>query len=288
MPELFEYHQYREFLKDYYEEQKARKTGFTYARFSQKAGLGSPNYFKLVMDGEKNLTAANIIRFCNGMDLDPARRDYFEALVHFNQAKDVEVRKHYQERVLRLRERKGAAARRTLEEYEFEMLSSWVHHAVLVLTNVRGFRESPVWIQQRLFGLVSEAEISRILENLQTMGLLVRDEKGRLRQSHRQIHTRPELRRKAGRAFYEGLFARAAQSFQITPPDQRELGAYLVGLSVKQLPELRKRVRDFLADLNDWALSHSSPDQVYALVFGALPLSDGPDSGKSVQKERML
>ncbi len=289
MPEIFEYLQYREYLKDFYQDQKTKKTGFTYARFSEKAGLGSPNYFKLVMDGEKNLTAANIVRFCRGLGLDHFERDYFEALVQFNQADDVEVRKHYQERLGRLKSRNGAGApsRRTLEEFEFEVLSSWTHHAVMVLTHVKGFRESPIWIKEKLFGLVSEEEVAHILESLQALGLLVRDKNGKLVQSHRQVNTRLELRRQAGRIFYEGLFARAGQTFRLDDPSDRELGAYVVGVSKKQLPELRKRVREFLASLNEWALSNPHPEQVYALMFGGFPLTRGEVLASTVQPKRV-
>jgi uncharacterized protein (TIGR02147 family) len=283
VPSIFDYFQYREFLKDYYQEQKKRKSGFTYARFSEKARLGSPNYYKLVMDGEKNLTSANVIRFCHGLGFGAEESDYFEALVNFNQADEAMEREYYQERLNRLRTRRGngEVSQRTLEEYEFEAMSSWVHHAIMLLTNVRGFRESPVWIKRRLFDLVSEEEVLRILEHLQAIRLLERDENGKLRQTHRQIKTRPDLKRQAARSFYEGIFSRASQTFKLDGPEARELGVEMASFSKKQLPELRKRVREFLASLNEWALSNPEPEQIYAFVFGGFPLSQ--DEEKDVR-----
>lgn len=275
MPQVFEYQQYREFLRDYYSAQKSAKSGFTYARFSEKAGLGSPNYYKLVMEGEKNLTGSNIIRFCQGLGLESHEADYFEALVQFNQADEVEIRKHYQDRMTRLKQRHASSggSNRTLEEFEFEVMSSWIHHAVMVLTQVRGFRESPAWIKSRLWDLVGEQEIAQAIESLLAVGLLVRDENGKLKQRHKQVKTRTDLKRQAGRIFYEGLFARVSQSLKLDQPEDRELGAYLVSFSKAELPELRKRVREFMASLNEWALSHPKPEHVYALVFGGVPLT---------------
>jgi uncharacterized protein (TIGR02147 family) len=63
MLSVYSYNNYREYLKDFYVKKKQDKVGFTYVRFSANASLGSPNYFKLVADGEKNLTSANIIKF---------------------------------------------------------------------------------------------------------------------------------------------------------------------------------------------------------------------------------
>lgn len=271
---ILDYTNYREFLKDFYEEQKARKTGFTYARFSQAAGIQSPNYFKLVMDGQKNLTAANLVRFSLALKFKDSEKDFFEALVHFNQASNHTEREYFFDRLKRLREQKtGVLSKRVLEEYEFESISSWTSHAVMLLTNLHGFRESPRWISKKLYGLISESEAVSILARLEAIGLLTRDENGRLNQTHKRVKTRPELKRESARIFYEGLFARAAKALTVGKVEEREFGAYMVGLSPKQVPELKKKVRDFLHDLNEWALENERPDQIYAFAFGGFPLS---------------
>lgn len=275
MISIFDYQQYREFLRDIYLDQKKRKTGLTYARFSSTAGINSPNYLKLVMDGEKNLTSETLVKFAKALKLTPNEADYFEALVHFNQAKTALEREHYQERMGRIKKRAAAIStqERTLDEYEFESVSNWLHHAVMVLTHVRDFRESPRWIKARLFDVTSEQEISSILERLVQIRLLKRDETGKLVQSQRQIRTKPELKRLSSRIFYEGLLARAIQALKVSEPEEREFGTYLVGMSAEQMPELKKRVREFLTSLNEWALSNPNPEQVYSLTFCGFPLS---------------
>ena len=271
---IYDYANYREFLKDHYEEQKSKKTGFTYARFSIQAGIQSPNYYKLVMDGQKNLTASNLVRFSLALDFADAEKDFFEALVNFNQASNPTERAYFFDRVKRLREqRSGVLSKRVLEEFEFEAMSSWTAHAVMILTNLANFRESPRWISKKLFGLVSESEIVPILAKLEAVGLLQRDKSGRLRQTHKRVKTRAKLQRQSAKTFYEGLFARAAKALHVGTPEEREFGAYMVGLSPKQMPELRQKVREFMNDLNEWALENKDPDQIYAFVFGGFPLS---------------
>lgn len=276
MISVFDYQQYREFLKDYYEDGKRRRTGLTYARFSAAAGLRSPNYLKLVMDGQKNLTSANVVKFAKGLKLGEYDSDYFETLVQFNQAKDAMEREFYQQRMKRLRKRSQGASlhERTLEEFEFESISNWLYYTVMVLTNIRGFRESPAWIRERLFGLVSESEISTILERLTQLRLIARSpQSGKLKQTQYQVRTKPELRRLGVRVFYEGMLTRAIQALKLTEPEEREFGAYVVGLSPSQLPELKRRVREFMKSLNEWALENEKPQQVYAFTFAGFPLT---------------
>lgn len=271
MVSVFEYMNYRSFLKDFYEERKREKKGFTYARFSSIAGIKSPNYLKLVMDGDKNLTPENIIRFSRAIDLRDQETDYFEALVHFNQAKNSMEKEFHQSRMKRVQGRDATA--KTLEEYEFEAISSWLHHALMVMTNLKRFRDDPSWIAQHLYGIVSETEVRAVLDQLLKVKLIERNEEGRLRQTFRQMKTKPDLRRLSGKLFYEGLWKRAIQSLNVSAPEERELATYLVGLSPEQLPELRKRVREFMKDLNAWALESARPTQVYSLCFSGFPLT---------------
>lgn len=271
---IFDYNNFREFLKDYYDDQKLHRTGFTYARFSERAGIQSPNYYKLVMDGQKKLTPSNLVKFSLALKLEDGEKDFFEALVQFNQAATQTEREYFFDRLKRLREQKsGVLSKRIVEEYEFESISSWTYHAVMLLTGLKSFRESPRWISKKLFGLISESEVVAILARLEAIGLLVRDKKGRLGQSHKRIKTRPELKRQSAQIFYEGLLGRAARSLSIDGGEAREFGAYMVGLSPRQVPELKKKVREFMNDLNEWALENDDPEQIYAMVFGGFPLS---------------
>lgn len=275
MINLYTYTNYREYLKDFYTFKKQEKGGFTYARFSHVANLGSPNYFKLVADGDKNLTAANIIKFASALELSDLESDYFEALVNFNQARDVLEKEYYQKRLERIKGMTtgGSLSQKKIEEYEFESISNWTYHAVMVLTNLPDFRESPKWIAQKLYGLVSEEEAASIVDRLLTLKLLKRDESGRLIQSFKQLKTNPELKKIGARLFYEGLFRRAIESFRLDTAAERELGAYMVGLSADQLPEVRRRVREFMNEINTLAMENDRPERVYSFLFAGTPLS---------------
>lgn len=279
MINIYSYNNYREYLKDFYSFKKEQRSGFTYARFSVDAKLGSPNYFKLIADGDKNLTSANIIKFTTALELSEIESDYFEALVNFNQAKDALEKEYYQKRVERIKNSMSSEAinQKKLEEFEFESISNWTYHAVMILTNLSDFRESPKWIAKKLYGLVSEEEAANIISRLMTLGLLKYDENGRLIQSFKQLKTSPELKKIGARLFYEGMFKRAIESFSLDSASERELGAYMVGISEDQLPEIRRRVREFLSELNNFAMENPNPDRVYSFMFAGVPLSSNED-----------
>ncbi|HEX5035669.1 MAG TPA: TIGR02147 family protein [bacterium] len=87
MTDLFDYTDYRLYLRDWLEDSKGRK-GFSQRRFSLRAGLGSPSYLKMVIEGERNLGVAALKGFIFALKLTGEERLYFRSLVLWNQAED--------------------------------------------------------------------------------------------------------------------------------------------------------------------------------------------------------
>src|SRR5947209_2672039 len=87
---LFEYLDYRQYLKDFCQDQKQQSASYSYRVFANRAKLVSPNYLKLVMDGERPLTEKNLQKFIRGLGLDTKEADYFRALVAYQECADVE------------------------------------------------------------------------------------------------------------------------------------------------------------------------------------------------------
>jgi len=75
-PDIFAFLDYREYLRAYYHHAKQHRR-FSYRAFSRKAGLRSPNYLKLVIDGERNLTRDMARRFAAACGLQDEAALYF-------------------------------------------------------------------------------------------------------------------------------------------------------------------------------------------------------------------
>jgi uncharacterized protein (TIGR02147 family) len=100
--ELTQYTDYRLFLKDWLQEAKLKK-GFSLRRFAARAGLGSPGYLLMVIDGKRNLGEEGLERFMYGMKLMGEDRLFFRNLVLWNQADTDEQRSLYEGKLALLR-----------------------------------------------------------------------------------------------------------------------------------------------------------------------------------------
>jgi len=96
------YTDFRHFLKDWLQEARQRR-GFSLRRFAARAGLGSPGYLLMVIDGKRNLGEEGLERFMHGMRLVGDDRLFFRNLVLWNQADTDEQRAAYEGKLNLLR-----------------------------------------------------------------------------------------------------------------------------------------------------------------------------------------
>ena len=62
-PSPRDYDDYRAYLSELIDFLRTSKRGFSFRRFSKRAGYQSPNFLKLVIDGQRNLSDDSIAKF---------------------------------------------------------------------------------------------------------------------------------------------------------------------------------------------------------------------------------
>lgn len=264
MKDVFTYLDYRKFLKDAFEGLKGERPSFSHRAFAKAAGFASSNYLMLVMQGKRNLSGEGIVRVAKALRLKKAEAEFFENLVRFNQAAtDAEKNFHYG----RIAANRRYAAARPLEKGQFEYYSRWYLPAVREMVLLQGFREDPSWIAARLKPAITVREAEGALKLLTDLGLLVRDEAGRLVQKDPHIASGDEIASLAMTNFQREMIERAAASIDATPADRREVGSITFAVSEARLAEAKRLIRDFRSRLAGFLAESSDADAVYQFSF---------------------
>jgi hypothetical protein len=102
MKNIFQYQSYRKLLEDSYLTEKRSTAKATLASYAKGLGLSSSN-FQMIVSGTRNLTVANIHAIAKKLAFAPHEREFFEALVLRDQAKDHESQSYYLKRINRLK-----------------------------------------------------------------------------------------------------------------------------------------------------------------------------------------
>lgn len=272
--DVFDYLDYRAFLRDFYALAKKTRRGFSFRSFSRKAKLGSPNHLKRVMEGDRNLTPEMAERFARACGLEGEAAEYFVQLVAFNQAANGDEKSRAYARLTGF---KTYRRTRKLDLAEAAYHSSWYIPAIRELGARADFRPEPRWIAARLRPPIRAAEAEKALGILFQLGLLKTDEKGRTVQSEPLLSTGPEARAVHIADYHRTMMQRAAAAIDLVPSDQRDISSVTMLVSPGGLQRMKKRIQRFRRELMEMALAEDEGKQVVQLNFQLFPLSGDPD-----------
>ena len=244
--DVFAFRDYREFLRAYYDHGRQAGSGVSLRAFSRRAGLRSPNYLKLVMDGARNLTSDAATRFAAAAGLRGEAAAYFCELVQFNQAKTALERGRAYERLRRFpRYRKVHKLDAAQEAYH----SAWYLPAIRELIGHKDFRPDPKWIARKLAPPISPRDAQRALDTLVELQLAARDPDGTLRQTEALVETPDGPLSHHVVSFHRTMLERAALALDSVPREEREIAALTLCVSEPQLSELKQQLERFREQL---------------------------------------
>ena len=278
---VFEYLDYRAYLRAYYTAEKQRRAAFSHRFFSRQAGLRSPNFLKLVMDGERNLGPETVPKFAKALGLVGEAAAFFTDLVTFTQAESVADKNRAFERISASRRFRSA---RRIEGDLFKYLSHWYNPAVRELAAREDFQENPKWIATQLRPKISTAEAGAALDLLLSLGLLVRDQQsGKIARGEPTLTTEHQtVRSLAVTNFHRQMLERASASIEEIPPSERDLAALTVCVGPATAALVKERIHKFREELTQLCDADTSSSIVYQLNIQWFPLSatPGQEDGK--------
>jgi uncharacterized protein (TIGR02147 family) len=272
--DVFGYRDFRAFLRAHYAHRKAQKNGFSLRAFSRRVGLKSPNYLKLVMDGDRNLTPELSHVFAEACGLSGDAVEYFCTLVVFNQAKSAGARElHY----ARLKSFARYRAKHKLDGAQEAYHAHWYVPAIRELCVRSDFDEDPKWIAKTLWPAISPAQARNALSVLCELGLLVRDANGRLVQAEPLVETPDAPLGHHVAQFHRAMIGLGLQAIDRVPRSQREIASLTMCISALQLDELKTDLEAIRERLLQQYVADADAEHVVQVNFQMFPLSKGKD-----------
>lgn len=275
MKPIFEYIDYRKYLKDFYDASKATTTYFSYRFFSQRAGLNSPVLLKMVFDGKRNLSNKSIEKFIKGLNLKENAAVYFRNLVRFNQAKTaLEKQEHY--RVLRSMAK--MVPQYLIEDEHFDYFDKWYYSAIR--EGVTHYKYNDDWelVAAGVHPPITAQEACDAVGWLVEHGLLRKLKNGKYEQVQKAITTRSEVKSMAVRNFNRKMMQLAEQSLDAMPVKERYATGVTVGITreaydvmVAEVEAFRDRIVKIVDSLEDG-------DRVYQVNVQLFPLMYSPET----------
>lgn len=103
-PSIFEFLDYREYLRRVYADSKALDKRFSCRYVASHVGFKSASFFSQILNGRSELTSSMALRFASFLKLDARETDYFECMVLYARSASSSERRRHHGRLAALRE----------------------------------------------------------------------------------------------------------------------------------------------------------------------------------------
>ncbi len=241
-PNLFEYDNYRKFLKDAFEALKAKDKKFSLRYFARVAGFKSHNFLRLIIEGKSNMSVDSVDKMAKFFKLNAEESRFFQNLVLLNQAKTSEDKQIFAKELLRSQTYREI---HPFNEAKYEFFAHWYVSAVRELVALPKFKEDPEWIAKHIVPPIKATEAKKAIDDLLHLGLIQRDENGKLIQAEALLSTASEVSSSFVSNWHKEYLKRASESIDLLPREKRDISAVSFGFSKNNITILKEMIANF-------------------------------------------
>ena len=270
MVNLFEYQNYRDYLRAYYNEQKLARKSFSYRSFSKKAGIQAPSFLFYVIEGKRNLTKNSLVKISTAIDHTREEADYFENLVFFNQATTIHDKTLYYSRLVEVTKPVQA---QLISTDRYEYYSKWYHSVIREVVTFVDFKGDYSLLASLLNPKVMAAEAKESVALLEKLGFIERDEEGLYHQTANVIKNHPVPAESfIVEKFQMEMLKLAMQSYDRIPVYDRMSSSTTFSISRETFDLFKMKAREFRKELAEIARLDSSQENVYQMTMNLFPV----------------
>lgn len=268
MKSIFEYLDYRCYLKDFYEQRKSSNSCFSYRYFGEKIGIDPSLLLKILLKS-RHLAEKSIPRVCAFCGFDELEAEYFHNLVHFVKAKTHRESKLYFEKLFSIKNIKS----RHLMEQQYEYFRTWYHPVVRSVLEYFDFKDDYALLGKQLSPPITAKEAKESVRLLEKLNLVQRENDGSYRLTEKAVTTGDEWRSVAVTAFQEQTLKLSLEAIERHERSLRDISTVTMNINAEDFDEIRKRINEFRRSIIAYVGERNGPDRSYQLNIQFFPLT---------------
>ncbi len=264
------YRDYRTYLNDIYQALKASTNKYSYRQFSELLGFSSSNYLHLVIKGKRKLSKKRVAQVIKILELNDKDAEHFSNMIKMDHLDFGQKKAELMRKVINKGGKPGA---KRIEKRKYKYFSHWYYPAIREMIELENFKDDPAWIAKQLTPAITKTEAVKAIKALIDLGLIKRDESGKLKVCDKQIATPPEVTGEFIKTYHQEMLKRAANSMDITPAKERDLSAVTFGIDEETSKQIKKEIQLFWQRLQEIATSSPQGSKVMQLTIQWFPLT---------------
>ncbi len=245
MKEIFEYSDYRLYLRDFYELAKQNKPYYSYRFIASRVGA-NPGFLFRLMSGKVHIGLKKIEVFADLLELCGRQRDYFVELVRLGRAKRDE---DIQESLKKLQSIRGVQFS-TIADDQMVFFGKWHHMAMRSLLSIYPFDgKNYRRLGAMLIPQLSADEARESVNLLVRLGLVYFDHNGIYKVIDTFISTKEKWSSAAIHEYQRTSIALSQKALDTLPKEVRDISTVTFTCSKNQLETLRERLQEIREEM---------------------------------------
>ena len=273
MKPITEYQNYREYMRDFYEERK-RSSLFSWREFSKLAGFASPNFMQLVCEGKSRLSKTGVGKVADAMGLAGADRDYFFAMERFGDARSDSMKLQAFNEMQKIAKENRL---RVVDAEAFKYFESWVNPVLRELAPIMPGAK-PLELARQCIPVVSAAEVRHSLDFMCHAEFLKKIGEDTYVQTEKVVTGSTEAIPLALRSMNRQMSKFATEAIDEVPPEKRHITGVTFGISEETYQWLVQKLETLRQQVVAMAAKEKEYDKVYRLNLQLFPLTKGREA----------
>ncbi|MGL1936191.1 MAG: TIGR02147 family protein [Fibrobacterales bacterium] len=238
LPSVFDYYNYRHFLRDYYNERKSIDKHFSHRSFAMRAGYNSSGLYNNIVKGKNNLSSAYVYKFNKALGLKDTQARYFELLVAYAHELNQVVRDDIFDEMLQLLPPKTKKVRKD----QLSFFSKWHHVALHQALGVIDFKDDVKELASFIQPPLKSIEVRNSIKLLKKLNLVLEDSNGFLRPSEVVMIGAGDVGVGAIHNYQGIMMDRAKEALRLFTRDERHVVTQTVAASAKVLERIKAKI----------------------------------------------
>lgn len=258
-PKIYNYKDYREYLKEMFDFLKVQKV--SKRKIATTVGVSNA-YLTMVVNGKRNLDLKYLENFADFFELNISERSYFKNLVIICDEEDSRKRSVAYKKLSKFRSYRD----KNIEDViTHKYLDNWYYVAIRELSFSDDFQDDPFWIQEKFLPKLKIRDIENALNFLK---------KHKLLSSHDETHLNCSegLYKLSLTHFHQDMLEVIGDSIPKVKRDDRNILGFTKSLDKKSFNKAKEIMQEALEKLEELTPEDKGSD-LYHFYFLASPLT---------------
>ncbi len=268
---VFDFVDFRLFLKDYQARRQAADKSFTRSRFCRELGLpNTRSFFNDIVKGTRPLSKTSVERFVSVMGMNENEAQYFRVLVDFNQSAHPRERELLFDQLVSL----NSTPARVINPDEYEFYRHWHHTTIFSLLDVLEFRDDYAGLSKRIFPPVSAAAARASIALLKKLGLIRKRDDGVWKPTAKTLDSGRYVKNELVQQYQLQCLELSQRAMLRETRAPRNFSTVTLSISREAGALIERKLQKFKAEVRAIAHRETEPaDRVYQLNIQYFPQS---------------